>query len=221
MDHLERLRKTDQEFAAVLAEEERMRAFLRRQQESKNFSAVNQKLADEYFESPPVGTSARRRFLLPLVAAAAVVVAALLTWFWAFPASPQSLYQAYAVHDPISLTSRSGGPQLSNTVRNFNDGNYADAVLMLKQLAAETPGDPEVNRALGIAYLETGKLDRALAIFQTLAEGDTSARDDGIWYTALTYLRMEDTVKAKEWLEKVERGTRWYPFARKLSRKLS
>jgi tetratricopeptide (TPR) repeat protein len=221
LEALHARKESDAEFAAALEEEEKLRQFLRRQEGREKLANLSTDLGREFF--PPekvVPISSWRKMYRPFAIAAAILAAAILTWLWAFPPSPQSLYQTYATHEALELTDRADGASLKRLQDQFNDGRYLDAIPDLVALRATNESDLEIQRALGVSYLETGQLDKALELFIDLAEGESAYAEDGIWYAALTYLRMEETEAAKEWLAKVERGTRWYSSARKLARRL-
>ena len=216
----EQARASDPEFAALVEEEESLRTFLQAQKDRERVRNATDALGKEFFPTMRRSSPGIRRFLGPITIAATVLIAALLVWFWAFPDSPQSLYQAFAVHDALDLSERDGPGSFAEVEQLFNRGDYAAAIPSLVALQAEDKTDLEVEKALGIAYLESGQLEQALAIFTSLAVTDSAYQQDAVWYTALTYLRMENKEEAAAWLKKIERGSRWYPSSRKLSRRL-
>ncbi|MCB0707264.1 MAG: hypothetical protein KDC34_18230 [Saprospiraceae bacterium] len=218
LGELEQLRQTDSEFAATLAEEEELKDFLSRQEARENILNNTKELGQTFFVEKK---STRLRWIYGLSVAAAVLIGiSLLTWIWAFPPSTQELYQAYAVHYPLELTERSSDQDLRNLEEAFNSGAYEKAIPLQEAYLIENPDDNEGKLYLGISYLETGKAEDALAIFEALASGTSLYKEEGTWYKALTYLKMEQPEKAKSTLKEIPRESRRYAAARKLSRKL-
>ncbi|MFK8009399.1 MAG: tol-pal system YbgF family protein [Saprospiraceae bacterium] len=202
--------KEDTVFAEEYTLQKSMNIFL---EKNRNQPALESKLAsigkDFFVEGkneqedkviPISRNKNRNRWIIGLIATAAV--AALLVMF--NPFQEGDLYQQYAAHQPISLTEKSTGNDVSTKAETaFNQKNYALAYENLTLYLQENPADQKAQLALGISALEDGKTTEAITIFEKMATGDSAFKDYGTWYLALSYLKQKDFEKAKSFLSQV------------------
>lgn len=134
---------------------------------------------------------------------AAAVVVCLLIWgglllLVSTPASPDALFTEYYQRPQAPETMGRGGQEAE---RYFRQGDFAKTIATYQALREDTSQSFDVSAYLywGIAYLEVGETDSALARLaelQTLPE----QRD---WYTALIYLREGEKEKGLALLQEI------------------
>lgn len=98
------------------------------------------------------------------------------------------------------ITTRTNDPY-DLALELYNDGNFADA---FQQFSIVPEGS--VSRHLylykGIASIELGEYQAALSSFSKL-QSDIVLKHDGMWYTGITWLFLEDIPKAREIFEEI------------------
>lgn len=221
--------ETDPEFAKALRMRQQEDNFLRTEADLPDLRAKMAALAGEHFPNAAqqaqqgggarvrsLGTKkqgeqtappAKTRSVSWWQYAASGAVAAMLIlalWLWN-PFSGGADYQQFAQYEPLSLTEKSTGPdgvRAASIDQAFNEGEYAIAYELLTDYLATDPDNNQARLALGIAALETGRDAEAKAIFTELANGQTSYRDDGQFYLALTLFKAADPA-ARQALEKI------------------
>lgn len=131
----------------------------------------------------------RRKFLW---AAAAVLGLALVAKFAidTSPPSPEKLYAEYAVHEFDFLEKGDDQKILGEAIRKMEDGNFKDALPIMKSLSEEKPKEQVYLLALGICYLETNDLTEALNIFDNI--NSPLFEWEVIWYKALLNLKLKN-----------------------------
>ncbi|MFK7922288.1 MAG: tol-pal system YbgF family protein [Bacteroidia bacterium] len=141
------------------------------------------------------------RRLGPYLVAAAVLF--LLIWggitlFVPTPAKPDRLFAGF--YERPQAPERMGS-SLVEAERHYRQGDYAQAIISYEAIAQDTSQSLAANSYLywGIAYLELGQTDSALA---RLAELETlpEQRD---WYTSLIYLKEGEGAKAQTLLQQI------------------
>ena len=86
----------------------------------------------------------------------------------------------------------------------YQNGDFAKAYDLLNQLTDLSSANVQLQLALGISALETGRTTKARQMFEELAEGNSALRNYGRWYLALSYLKTEDFAQAKIELQKLD-----------------
>ena len=141
--------------------------------------------------------------------AAAIVLLLGVVWFMKPQQNPAKLYSTYVQHDDIILNQRGEDDNNSKQAEQlFNEGNYKEAVPLLEAVA-KNEINYDVVLALGIAYLEQNSFDKALEQFKSIQDSDAIIKDKAMWYEAVTYLKMEDKLKALTTFEQLQIE---YPF---------
>ncbi len=83
----------------------------------------------------------------------------------------------------------------------YNDGNYEEAIALLKDYRNSFPelyeADPHAMLVFGIAQLAEGNANRALATFDVVISRDSIFRPDAELMMALAFLKLMDTEKVK------------------------
>jgi predicted negative regulator of RcsB-dependent stress response len=90
----------------------------------------------------------------------------------------------------------------------YDNKEYVQAAALLQQLLQDQATNTYQNKIelyLGLSYLETNKIDKAIAQLQSLSakEGANSASTE--WYLALAYLRAKEIEKTKAILENLKK----------------
>ena len=201
---LERL-TSDEALAAALELRQQMHTYLRTQAQQPGLEEVMKDLGRTYFapakEEIKIVPMARRRWSV-WVGVAAAIALILLIWN---PFGPDNLYQAYADHPPLALVEKGDGQALAQQAEvAYQQGDFATAYPLLNELTALSSANVQLQLALGISALETGRTTKARQFFEELANGNSALRSYGQWYLALSYLKTEDFAQAKIELQKLD-----------------
>lgn len=201
---LERL-KSDEALAEALEERQQMQTYLRTQAQQPGLEEAMKNLGSTYFS--PAESQAkivligRRQWSLGLGIAAAI---ALVLLFWN-PFAPDNLYNTYADHPPLALIEKGDAQVLAQEAEvAYQDGDFAKAYSLLNELTDLSSANVQLQLALGISALETGRTTKARQMFEELAEGKSALRNYGRWYLALSYLKTEEFAQAKIELQKLD-----------------
>ncbi|GEQ86192.1 hypothetical protein ULMS_17000 [Patiriisocius marinistellae] len=86
----------------------------------------------------------------------------------------------------------------------FEEENFTETILFTEELLATT----SKNRATlmlfqGISFTETKQYSNAIETYNNLIESNLLDAEKGYWFKALTYLKSEDTQKAKNTLRSI------------------
>jgi tetratricopeptide (TPR) repeat protein len=197
--------QTDEALAAELELRQQMHTYLRTQARQPALEEAMQNLGNTYFSQDgksakilPIG---RRRLYLGLGIAAAI---ALLLLIWN-PFGTGNLYKAYAKHPPLALVEKGDTRTLAQQAEvAYQEQDYAKAYSLLNELTDLSSKNVQLQLALGISALETGRTTKARQLFEELAEGNSALRNYGRWYLALSYLKTEEFDQAKTELQKLD-----------------
>ncbi len=105
----------------------------------------------------------------------------------------------------------------------YDQKQYPEAIAALEQLLADTSylRRSEAQLYLGIARLSAGQAQQAINAFQQISPNN-GEWEDAQWFMALTYLKLNDTVKAKGILKAIadEASHPWRSKAEEILKKL-
>ncbi|MFK7772231.1 MAG: tol-pal system YbgF family protein [Saprospiraceae bacterium] len=202
--------KEDASFSEEYTLQKSMQIFLEKDRNQPALESTLASIGNDFFKEdknekedkviPISRNKNRNRWLIGMIATAAA--AALFIMF--NPFQQQDLYQQYATHQPISLTEKSTGSDVSTKAETaFNQKNFALAYENLTIYLQENPADQKAQLALGISALENGKTAEAISIFEKLNTGNSAFKNYGTWYLALSYLKQKDFEKSKAWLRQI------------------
>ena len=187
-----------------------------------------QDLRGEYFskktEQAKIIPLSRRRWMM---AAAAVFVMVLLLNVWQ-PWKKEDLYKQYASIEMPGIAERGAGADslLKQAVENFNNKNFAKSIPSFEAIlkdSAQHPADSQntfVQFYYGIALLQNGNIEKSRAQFDELYNGKSLFKYDAAFYMALIYLKENNKVVCKEWLNKIPNDAGPYSKAQELMKKL-
>ncbi len=134
--------------------------------------------------------------------------------------NPQQLYAMYAVHD-FDFTEKSGGDNLlADAERLLKAKDYRQALPVLETYLESRPDDMQAVLAKGIAQMEIGEYESALADFQTVGINNPLLKNEAIWYMALVYLKQNKLAEAIGHLEQIPTNSARWKDAEALAKSL-
>ncbi len=200
--------QTDSKFAEEVRLRQDMNNYLINKDKKEAFKNQLDEIGDDFFEEKPearikpIGKSSNNlsRWLKVVAAVAAVAVIVYLL------APSPDLYKEFAQHQPIQLTEKSSDQSalITETEKNFNAGNYTQALQTADRLLAIQSDDLQVQMVKSICLIETKQTQGARGILQPIAEGASAHKIEAQWYLALSWLKEKDVEKTKLALEEIE-----------------
>lgn len=209
--------------AEELALHRDMDLFLKKRTQRQALQTQLRQLGEQHLkaeETSGEGRVVRRtfsRFRLGL-AAAATIALLVVAWFALRP----SLYEQYATHPALALTEKAtDATQLGSEAETaFNNGDYRAAIPLLEQWLDQHPDDDMVRAYLGIALMESGRVDEARNLFEQLQTAAPEVQDFARWNLALSFLKTGEKARCKEVLKSIPESSAYYTKARELLEKL-
>ncbi|WP_020539230.1 hypothetical protein [Lewinella cohaerens] len=197
--------KEEEPLAAELELRQQMHTYLRTKAQQPDLETAMKNLGGTYFspveKAAKIVPLARRRLYVGLSIAAAIALV-LLVWN---PFDSGNLYNAYAQHPPLALVEKGDALALAQQAEAaYGEKDYKTAYGLLNELTDLSSENIQLQLALGISALETGRTTKARQLFEELAEGNSALRNYGRWYLALSYLKTEEFAQAKAELQKLD-----------------
>jgi len=97
---------------------------------------------------------------------------------------------------------------------SFNEQNYTDVIIFCNDLLSTSNEiRPNILLYLGISQLEMKQYQDAENTFNLLASSSTLDHHKGYWYLALTYMKQEKSIEAKETLLQISKNNTFYRHA--------
>ncbi len=134
----------------------------------------------------------RTRWLLYATAAAASIIILLFLKPWQQKAlSNEQLYAQYAVPDELPAVVRGTNDDslLIKATNLYNQIKYPAALFLLDSLVKQRPTEAQLQLALGICFLKTGKYDSAINRFDSLAVRESVYKYIALEWKGLAYLK--------------------------------
>lgn len=198
--------------------------FLLNLEKTKAFKAKLEALGVEHFstENPaplaeqiatPVPAS-RKKSYWPLL----VLVLGLITAFFIYqkifnqPAAMPT-YGPVAMHERLELVQKDNAADAATIYKFselYNQGNYQQALPLLENYLSTAPDDMELQIARGVCLLELDQLASAREVFERVARGSSIYRHTGTWYLALSYLKVGQLEKMREYLKRIPESAEMY-----------
>jgi len=176
--------------------------FLLKEKSEVNLKKTLNDLGSKHFDTAPNAIQPKKsnnlRFLLLLAAAAVLILLIAKPW------SDTDLYSKHGSHTALALVEKSDITTIRQKAeQNFNSGDYANASTSLKAILAEEPSNNKVRMALGICALEQDEYEEAESYFNQLIASDSSFKEYGLWYMALSSLKQNNTKKALSFVDQI------------------
>lgn len=168
------------------------------------------------------GHSTVKEFLFPapalrLALAVATVVVLLIPAYILFFSGPNTerLYADNFTPYPNTITaSRSEGEEnlgdLDKAMLLYEGKDYEKSLSLLNNYLAANPAQYDVVFYRGIANLELGNIQQALADFKQVMENNPRLENQAKWYTALLYLKNSQTDEAVKILKEIRQQENAY-----------
>lgn len=212
------------DLASELALQKDMEAFLLKQTQRAALRDQLQAVGGEFFQSTEkteagrIVSLPRRQTLRWVIGIAATVTLLLVTRFLLQP----NLYDQFAQHPPLAMIEKSNEVQdnLAAMEAAFNQQDYARALPLLQAYQLQKPEDLQVELYLGICWLETQQYAKANAVFQKISQTESSFKDYGQWYLALSYLKQGNKTTCRKILLEVPAESEFAQKAQKLLKRL-
>jgi len=195
--------KSDQTFSQKVAEQQQAIALL------NTIGDIGiKKEAQEAQDIFKKGKKSRSVFIVlrPWIAVAASTVLLVLA-YWSFSGSSnEQLFDDYYVAYDTSFGNRDANDslafKLATASKFYKDKDYKEAVVLFESI--QNFDDSNLKLMTGISQLEIGAYEKALQSFgQLIQDKDPVFLYHGHWYTAMTYLKINDIEKCKAQLKKL------------------
>ena len=134
----------------------------------------------------------------------------------------QQLFADYYKPYPNVVTVKGSNDKLLSAGMYYYDiAKYDSAIMFYDKILEDNTQNTEVLFYKGICLLATDKQDEATGIFNEITQDNKSPfKDQAKWYLALAYIKEGNSVKAKEVLSGISKGSSNYEKAKKLLRQL-
>jgi predicted Zn-dependent protease len=170
-------------------------------------------LTHQYFKKEKAKLITMRRTMYMLAAAASVVLILLL-------ALPGTSPDNYSFDNMPGAIVRGAEDEKAKAAQLFNNKQYAEAATAFTKLKTTAPADATVDFYLGISLTKTEKYAEALPLFEALANGTSVYAEDANFFTALSAYHLQQNEKAKQYAEKVKKGSRYWKNAKAVLKKI-
>jgi len=212
------------DLATELALQKDMETFLRKQSQRAALRDQLRAVGGEFFqptekaEPGRIVSLPRRQTLRWVIGIAATVTLLLVARFLLQP----NLYDQFAQHPPLAMIEKSNEVQdnLAAMEAAFNQQDYARALPLLEAYQRQKPEDLQVELYLGICWLETQQYAKANTVFQKISQTESSFKDYGQWYLALSYLKQGNKTACRKILLEVPAESEFAAKAQKLLKRL-
>ena len=199
---------------ASLAEELELQKKLFEAASDKDFNKIFPKLKQA--EQDYLAAQAKKPFLrfsptyLLLIAASLIFIVFFSWLFFVNNNKVESieLFATYYEPYPMVLSFRGKNDLINGAVNSYNEKNFESVITSMNHLILEDSLGFLPYMYLGIAYLELGNLDKAIENFTIVSDSNNpSFRQQAKWHIALTYLKANESEKAKKILNELSRDT--------------
>ena len=220
--------QTDKEFAETFAMYKNIETEMSVTEDEAELREKLSVLTQKHFNAPPPAkiipmTGSRKKWWL-YAAAAAVIVTLLILKPWQDKVlSNEQLYAQYAVPEELPTVVRGANDDslLIKATNLYNQIKYPAALILLDSIVKQRPTEAQLQLALGICFLETGKYDLAIRRFDSLAVQESVYKYIAMEWKALAYLKQNKTADCVAVLKLIPADAGNYKKANKLIQQLS
>ncbi|GAA4276092.1 hypothetical protein GCM10022259_08160 [Aquimarina mytili] len=137
------------------------------------------------------------------IAASIAIIIGLFTFFWQID-QKEDLYATYYIPYPVENAKRGEvtHEEFKTIAQKYKEEEYSDIIPDLEQLITHRPYDEQLKLFLGNCYLNTGKTNKAIEQFLNI-NPQNRYYEDGLWYTILAHLKLEQNKEAILLLKKL------------------
>lgn len=185
------------------------------QQAEKNLTELKKildPLTHQYFKKEKAKVFTMRRTMYMLAAAVSIALILLLSL-------PGTSPDDYSFDDMPGAIVRGNENEKAKAAQLFNNKQYVEAANAFEKLKTSAPADAAVDFYLGISLLKTEQYAEALPLFEGLANGASVYSEDANFFTALSAYHMQQNEKAKQYVERVKEGSRYWKNAKAIIKK--
>ena len=193
--------QTDKVFAETLAMYKTIDAEMN---ETADETALREKLSgfsQKYFADDGTAkviplNAGRKKWWLYAAAAAVFIAVLFIIKPWQDKAfNNEQLYAQYAVPDELPAVVRGANNDslLIRATTLYNQMKYPAALILLDSIVKLRPSEAQLQLALGICFVETGKYDSAIKRFDSLAVRESVYKYIALEWKALVWLKQNKT----------------------------
>lgn len=190
----------------------------------QKIQTVDKNLAQEGFFEPPKSQGSSK-FIRLFAAAASIALILSFAWYYStnstldYQQEYVAVFEHYdntlskAVQMELSEQGFGGNPdeealqEILIAMKAYDNNEYKQAVILFQKFLEIHPKSTYQNKVelyLGLSYLESNKVEKAMVQFQNLSSKESANQAVAEWYLALTYLKAEKPKQAKVILNKLK-----------------
>lgn len=172
---------------------------------------------EQYFK-PQAKIVSLKPYIKLLSGIAAVLFIGLFIWApW-----QANLYDRYAGDSKMAVTERGAEKEtdLDRAAGFYNAKDYKKAKVLLQKLHLAEPENAMVTYYYGNTLMEEKEIEAGRKILNQLFEGESIFKYDAAYGIAMSYLKENNKVDCKIWLQKIPVGAAHYNQAQELNNKL-
>jgi len=197
------------EFATLLLEDEAFKSEFEFQKQVKAAITLEKRAAAKkvftHFEADLIQRDKKLKKRRLLSVAAVLLMLVSLTLLFNTHRDEQDVYgtffQPFPNIEKPTVRGESGDDLISKAFQAYDVEEYTTSATLFEEIYQNEPSD-FVILYLGISYMELGDFKRAIPVFESYQDTKTSQYGGYIsWYLSLSYLKVNQTVKAKEILK--------------------
>lgn len=184
-------------------------AQLKNLEEKEELTETLKGLNTTYFKKPEVVVRSFSRWWYAAGVAAAIILFFIIKPLQHQSLSNEALFIAYSKNVeelPGAERGNKDDTMLQRATSVYNKKDYASALPLLQNVLAGKPEEIQLYLAMGICYLQTGKYDSAINVFDTIANGNTVFKTEAIWYKALVFLKQNKLADCRSALQSIPPG---------------
>lgn len=186
-------------------------------QDDELFRDTLRNLGQQYFTPAPKVVSFKP-YLKWITGIAAVLVIGLMIWApW-----NGNLYHQYA-GDSQMLVAERGAVQetdLDKAATFYNEKKFAEAQQILEKISIQQPNNAMIQYYYAQTLIQADSLTKARTMLESIYNGESVFKYDAAYAVAMSYLKENQKVECKLWLQKIPAGTTNYQKAQDLMLKL-
>lgn len=181
------------------------------------FKATLKDLNKQYFATEP-----KVVYFKPAIKWLSGIAAILVIGLFIWAPWNSNLYNTYADNSQMLVTERGEATltDLDKAAALYNDKNYEAAKTSLQKLYHQQPANAMIAYYYGMSLVKTNEINEAREILNVLYNGESVFKYEAAYSIGLSYLKENNKIYAKTWLQKIPAGTTKYEQAKELLGKI-